>query len=347
LPARRAFGAFVGAALLLAIGAGQATAATKTVYAGPNAKLPGDLVFNDFYGKKVTIHQGDSVRWVFRGFHDVVFPAKGKKPPGFIVPDAAAKIAGVNDAAGNPFWFNGQPRFQVDPQTAFPAGGKTYDGSKLAGSGAPLGPVKPYKLKFTKKGTFTYYCTIHPGMKGQVKVVARSARIPSAAQDAKAAQKQLVAQEKTAKKLADPTIPAATVHGGSDKGAVNQLKFFPSTVTIKAGQAVAFEVPGGQEPHTFSFGTPDYLRAVVANQIAPLPGSGNPPLLVFDPRVLYPSDAPLPAYDGTNHGNGFISTGALGEGLPAKKSSITFSKPGTYDFVCLIHPEMQGKVVVQ
>ena len=29
-------------------------------------------------------------------------------------------------------------------------------------------------VKFTKSGTFTYYCDIHPGMKGTVKVLAKS-----------------------------------------------------------------------------------------------------------------------------------------------------------------------------
>jgi plastocyanin len=348
---RRAAGACAAATLLLAAFAGQALAATKTVSAGPNAKLAGELVINDFFRQTVTIHQGDSVKWAFRGFHNVVFPAKGRKAPPFIAPDPVAKYEGFADAAGAPFWFNGLPRQNVDPRSAFPAGGKTYDGTKLAGSGLPEGDnAPPYKLRFTKKGDFTYYCTIHPGMKARVKVLPKSARIPTAVQDAKAAKQQLAVAVGQAKKLAAPKIPAGEVYGGSDRGAVNYLKFFPGSVTIKAGQSVAFSVPGSQEPHTFSFGPEVYLKDIVANQITPVPGAGGPPTLVFDPRALLPSDppGPLPAYTGQNHGNGFLSTGTLGKGLPGgTKASVTFTNPGTYGFICLIHPEMRGTVVVQ
>ena len=47
---RRLAGALIGAGLLAAATGGQAAAATKTVYAGPNARLtPKDLVVNDFF----------------------------------------------------------------------------------------------------------------------------------------------------------------------------------------------------------------------------------------------------------------------------------------------------------
>jgi plastocyanin len=348
---RHAAGACAAAAVLLTAFAGQALAATKTVSAGPNAKLAPELTINDFFRQTVTIHQGDSVKWTFRGFHDVVFPAKGRKAPAFITADPATRIDGFADAAGTPFWFNGQARQIVDPRSGFPAGGKTYDGTKLAGSGLPQGDTAaPYKLQFTKKGVFTYYCTIHPGMKARVKVLPKSATIPTAAQDAKAAKQQLAVALKQAKKLAAPNIPAAAVYGGSDRGSVNYLKFFPGSVTVKAGQSVAFSVLGSQEPHTFSFGTEAYLKDIVAKQITPVPGAAGPPTLVFDPRALLPSDppGPLPAYTGQNHGDGFLSTGTLGKGLPGgTKASITFTNPGTYGFICLIHPEMHGTVVVQ
>ena len=33
-------------------------------------------------------------------------------------------------------------------------------------------------VKFTKAGTYTYFCDIHPGMKGKVKVVSKNAQRP-------------------------------------------------------------------------------------------------------------------------------------------------------------------------
>jgi len=345
----------IGAAGIALVGgllahASPAAAATKTVYAGPNAKTADELVINDFFRDQVTVRAGDSVQWQFRGFHDVVFPRKGGKPPGLFAPDPFTPVAGVLDAAGKPFFFNGLPRITIDPRSAFPQGGKSYDGSKLTGSGIPEDNPKPYKLKFTKTGTFSYYCTIHPGMKGSVKVVAKDKRVPTAGQDRRAAAREFRKAQVTAAKLVRVKPPAATVQGGSDKNPVAWLRFFPKTLNVKVGQPVKVQVPGSQEPHTFSFGPEDYLKEILKTQIAPVPNpAGGPPALVFDPRIIYPSDPPpFPGITPQIHGNGFFSTGVLGKSTPAGTSAtISFAAPGSYRFMCLIHPEMVGTINVQ
>ncbi len=52
----------------------------------------------------------------------------------------------------------------------------------------------------------------------------------------------------------------------------------------------------------------------------------------------------------TLHGNGFWSTGAL-DGIaaspPPQANAVTFSTPGVYPYVCLVHPFMKGTVTVQ
>ena len=88
-------------------------------------------------------------------------PQEGQRSDSVRHPDASAKYSGINDAAGAPFWFNGQTQLDLNPQGALPQGGKVENGSQLNGSGAPLGKPKPYKLKFTKAGMFTYICVIH------------------------------------------------------------------------------------------------------------------------------------------------------------------------------------------
>ena len=53
--------------------------------------------------------------------------------------------------------------------------------------------------------------------------------------------------------------------------------------------------------------------------------------------------------DQTSHGNGFANTGVLDQDSPtppASSATITFNAPGTYHFICLIHPFMHGTVVV-
>jgi plastocyanin len=350
MSSRRLAGALLGAGLLAAGTAGQAAAATKTVYAGPNARLtPRDLVVNDFFRRVVTIHQGDAVRWQFRGFHNVVIPRRGQRPPAFIAPNPDARYEGVNDEGGNPFWFNGQPRLEIGATTLAKQGGSSYDGSALTGSGVALGEPKPYTVRFTRRGSFAYYCTIHPRMRATVRVVGRGQRVPSLRQDRAAAAAQLARAKRVARRLRDPNIPARTISGGSDRGTVNYLRFFPSRLTIDAGDTVRFTVPSKQEPHTLSVGPRAYLTNLGENALAPPAGSPPPPLIA-DARAFLPSDPPptLPAFDGTNHGNGFISTGALGGGQEQTRSSIRFTKAGTYDFVCLVHPEeMKGRITVR
>jgi plastocyanin len=351
MSAPRLAGAVSAALVLVALAAGSASAATKTVYAGPNARLsPKDLVVNDFFRRAVTIRQGDSVRYVFRGFHNVVLPRRGQRPGGLIEPDPSAPYTGVVDAAGQPFWFNGQPRLQIGATTILPQGGRTHDGTRLTSSGIALGEPRPYTVRFPRRGSYTFFCTIHPGMKGTVRVLRRGARIPSVAQDKRAAAAQLARAQRTARRLARQEIPARTISGGSDRGAVNYLRFFPRRLTVDAGQTVRFTVPSKQEPHTLSVGPRAFLEDLGENAFVPPPG-GPPPPLVADGRAFLPSDPPptLPDFDGANHGNGFISTGALGGGAAEQTSStIRFTRAGTYDFICLIHPEeMKGQITVR
>jgi plastocyanin len=179
----RIAGALVAVVALAAPAAAQA--ATKTVQAGPFGSQAKDFqdAFGDanaYFRKTITIHKGDKVRWRINGFHTVTFVPTGGPPPGLIVPDPSTPVAGVNDFGGIPFWFNGQPSLRLNPEAALPQGGKVFDPSELLNSGLPLaeGPPPPYRLRFKRTGTFSYLCIVHPGMKGKVRVVGRTAASP-------------------------------------------------------------------------------------------------------------------------------------------------------------------------
>lgn len=344
--------------------ASPAQALTKTVFAGPAKAVPGVFgpmlaaTANAFSQKQVTIHVGDSVSWIRRGFHTITFNTTGAADIPFIMRDLNATYKGFTDPAGASFWFNGQPRSVFNPAGAFPQGGKSEDGSKVTGSGLDLtggpasGPPKPYVLKFTKVGVFKYECVVHPGMDASVKVVPKAKSIPSRKADAATVAKTLAAEAKVAKALLAFTPPAntATVSGGNDKGQIAILKFFPDTVHVAVGGTVKFTVLGKTEPHTFTFGPAAMRKQVSDNFVTPVPSAGGPPTLVLNPLVVFPTDPPpaLPPYGGTAHGNGFFSTGIIQGGTPPppSMSAITFSKAGTYEFQCMIHPEMKGKVIV-
>jgi plastocyanin len=235
-------------------------------------------------------------------------------------------------------------------------GGKIEDGSKLTGSGIPAGNGNPppFTLRFTKTGLFRYDCVVHPGMDASIKVVAKGKPIPSAKQDAQATARQLAAQAKLARRLMKFTPPAntTTVVGGNDSGQMAILQFFPSTIHIPVGGTVNFQVTSKTEPHTMTFGPASYLTQQSDNFVIPLPNPQGPPTLVANPLNILPSSQPpLPAYDGTGHGNGFFSTGAFGGAAStlnggATGTSIKFTTAGMYNYICMIHPEMHGSVIV-
>lgn len=335
--------AAVAACVLLLPGAA-AQAATKPVFAGtpPKGAVPGQpptTVDNAFYPRSVKIHKGDKVKFSIVGFHNVLFAPKGVTPPGLVIP--AGIVSGAKDAAGADFWFNGQPAFGPNPAVLAPAGGKTITGKKLVNSGLA---GKPFKFKFTRKGSYTLLCSIHAGMKVKVTVKGKKARVPSKKADARRVAKQVKAASKKAKKLNAFAGPAGdAVQAGSDDKSIANLAFFPKDKTVKAGVPVTFAMPKtSTEIHNVAFGPDDYLVALAKAFEES-----------FDATTVYPSDPPTGApivFDGTNHGNGFANTGVMDTDAASpfpKSAQITFTKPGSYKYICTVHgPFMSGTLTV-
>jgi plastocyanin len=356
--------AFAAALCSLALPAAS-QAATKLVFAGaplakPPAGYPKDIDADQFFPRSIAVNVGDTLTFQFGGFHAAHFVKKGGTPPPFAIPDpAGTKTAGVKDAAGADFWFNGQPQFIFHPTlVAGLKSGTAFDGSKDVYSGAPMGngKPKPWSVKLTKAGTYTFYCPIHPGMKATVKVLPKGKAVPSAKADTARVNAQLAKDLANLKKLDKKAPPAGNViQAGQDLASGETLlRFVPSQKTVPAGTPVTLTMSARTaETHTFTFAKDaKTLTGLAKNFLAPLPGSGQagPPTFGLASQALFPSDAPLTTYDGNNHGDGFLNTGALDADpkspLP-NSATVTFTTPGTYQYICLIHPEMKGTVVVQ
>lgn len=334
-----------------------AGAATKTVSAGTPAAAqksfrPTLSDVNAFFPSTVTVAAGDSVRFLPAGFHTIHFPAKGKGPAPLFAPTGI--VSGAVDAAGAPFWFNGQPSLAFNPALLTSGFGKrlSYTGAKDVQSGLPLGnKPKPMTVRFPKAGTYTYYCDVHPGMKATVRVRPTAAGVPSVQNDRKRVKKQTADALKTAKALA-ATKPGPSVVriGAAGKGGVERFAFFPAAATVPVGTTVRFEMaPGSREVHTATFGpgNPEtepnsFLGQMTKSLESPAP----------NPAALYPSDLPgtVANLTPTTHGNGFWNTGALDASaatpIPAA-NSVRFAQAGTYQVYCLIHPFMHGTITVQ
>ena len=143
-------------------------------------------------------------------------------------------------------------------------------------------------------------------------------------------------------------MPAGNVvRAGNDRAEVALLAFFPGTRRVKAGETVRFEMSAGStELHDVVFGPEDLLARTAAAFIAP--GAQG---IAYDPVSVYASDPGALAHDGTSHGNGFLNTGLLDAdprtAFPASKS-VTFTRPGTYGFICTVHgPSMRGTIDVE
>jgi plastocyanin len=341
----------------LAMPAGAHAVATKTVQVGPFGTQAkkfqaafGDA--NQYFRRTVTVHKGDKVVWKMNGFHSVTFAAEGEPAPGLVAPDPANLVAGVKDAAGDLFWFNGQPRLAVNPLAVAPQGGKTFDPSVLENSGLPLAPgaPPPYKLRFKTKGTFDYLCVLHPGMEGTVRVVGRGRRIPTVAKDKRVARRE---QKAALARVLDLSTGAGTeslvktIQAGNDEASgATVFKFFPAAPSYKVGDTVTLQMSAASsEAHTFSFGPTNGQNLYLDQLAAAFLGAE------LEPRGAYPSDPPpaVPSYSGTNHGNGFFNSGILDADAATPQPSsakVTFTAPGSFSMICLIHPFMTATVTV-
>lgn len=353
-------------ALCAAAWAPAARGATKDVAAGPSSAavkelklkgVPTDTEFDLFARRTITIHAGDRVRWKINGSHTVTFLNRHRRP-GQLSADFKARVSGVNDAAGKPFWFNGKPAVLANPAAILDKGGKLFTRTRVLNSGLTPGSKRSrsYVLRFPKPGRFSYACLLHPDMVGTVVVKSRHAPIPRKSEDRKAAAKELksVVQAAIVKEGA-VVVPAQAggtsfIQAGNDGANFAVMKFFPPEASVPIGVPITLRVaPHSDADHTFTFGPADLVKSL-SDRLVTKKSSKRYELA---PQAIWASDATLPAFTPTVHGNGFLNTGVLDTGalgdspLPlSSNASVTFTVPGTYSLVCLLHPGMQAKVEV-
>jgi plastocyanin len=345
---------------------GQAGAADYTMYLGEQqpcgfmkcpgapANIPKGTLLDDFFPGRVTIVAGDRITFSSATFHTVSYVAKF---PSLFMP-TGQKYNGFDDAAGDPFWFNGRPKLAYNLKAFGPFGPKTISGKTPTSSGAlsPTGPPGPntkpatFTYSFPKAGTYKLICTIHPGMKATVVVKPAGTTAPltptQVSAEALAAENAAWTKAKVAAAAAKP--PPNTVYAGvGDKATI--LAYFPKTLTIKVGTTVSFVNKSAPEPHNVVFGPKKYIEQLQKKTDLFPTGPTGPNQVA--PALLYGSDPKGQyVYDGSNHGNGFISTQATADTplVPLPKfARVTFTKAGTYKYFCWIHgPDMGGTITV-
>jgi len=141
-----------------------------------------------------------------------------------------------------------------------------------------------------------------------------------------------------------PTAPAAgavTVLVGLGQAGVSPgsyLGYAPRYVDVSVGDTVVFKNIDQLEPHTVTFGPMALLKQLNQDIFVPEPQKSGPPLLVGNPKAILPT--PGHTYNGTGLANsGLLSTG--------QQWTLTFTQPGAYHYICLLHGTiMQGVVTV-
>jgi plastocyanin len=304
---------------------------TWTVAVG-GADKDSSVVSSGFFPHTLTVTVGDTVHWVFDGqwlVHTVTF-LSGSVPP---LPDV--------EQGGKSY---------LNPRVVFPAGGQTYDGAGYHNSGLPPDPTKPfsYTLTFTKPGTFTYLCLLHPGQEGQVVVKDRAGETPT---QATARGKQELAAALRAGDRAyrqwGPMVNGRTVtiRMIGDLGAHwSVLRFTPTPLVVPRGTTVIWDMRDSQEIHAVTF---PGGQGSATNFILPQPQPDGPPKLLENPQVVVRN--PATEYKGV----GLASSGILlPPGTPGNRPTsyrLTFTQPGRFAYVCAIHaPQgMWGTVIVK
>ena len=281
----------------------------------------------------ITINAGDTVTWTMAPAfeHTVTFLGKSKTPD-LAIPEKGGKLL-----------FN--------PLVALPQGLNTYAGKGVINSGVLQGRGKSYSLTFTKPGSYAYVCLLHPGMAGTVIVQPAGSALPmnQAAYDKRGAEQAATALQKGQALLAAAKVTMSkgkrgmvytSPMVGSLGAKASVIGFNTERITVKAGDTVRWVMKDPIERHTVTFSgtepTPEF--------IVPEPQPKGPPKLYFNTKGAYPGGGP------DHKGNGFYNSGFMDLNGPGPKTySLTFTKPGTYTYWCVVHvPQgMKGTVVVQ
>lgn len=284
----------------------QRASAAQEVFAQAGGGDAG-IAVNVFSPASIAVTVGDTVTWEnpYTEPHSVAF-------------EAGADI--IEDAEGP---FNPEVAQSFD-------GTETFSSGLYASAGMFAADGDSFSVTFKKKGQYTFFCTIHPGMEVSVTVVNSGAppidqdRIESrvaaglalglAAADAIEVPGPKAGPGGT-KVWTIPTPPTVPYQGS----VIDVLRFTPAEVNIGAGDTVTWENTSFT-PHTVTF-------------LAGPPPEGFSPFVPDSPSSTY-------APGSFNHSGIYVNNalsavfGGIGESF-----SLTFNTPGSYQYICALHAD--------
>lgn len=290
-----------------------------------------------FLPNEVWIHAGDSITWTFASgdIHTVSFLTVGQPYP-------------FDFTSGCP---------------PVSASGSSFDGSTCVSS-APSVKGQTFAVTFPKSGNYEIVCLVHPEMFGVIHVLDISENLPFEQED----------YDEQAEDQAEALLKDADAHSHHHSiGDMFSARVRPGTRHVTAGTGEIAATAGGQQAFSsvrFIDGTVEIHAGdtVEWTNLDPVLGHtitfGTEPQDLFDPSCS-PNCSVNTDPDGALHatitGPGQnVHSGAIvalledepgvpqGPVFPPTRFRVTFTKAGTYPYICAFHDNlgMKGTVIV-
>jgi plastocyanin len=326
-----------------------------------------------FLPNELWIHAGDSIKWTFptHEIHTVTFLQQN-----FLANPQQVRPARPGAGGGCP---------PPNPTPTTPSG-SSFDGSTCVTSGDDLFvDGATYTVHFPTAGNFKLVCLVHNNMTGAVHVLATSEPLPhnQAFYDRQARNRQTEllsdgagledqtrateqnrqAENQQGSEMRQGSEDAVTAGigeivatgGGSDT--VSVMRFLRGSIYVRVGDTVEWTNLDPVTPHTVTFGFP----------IEPAPPQPPSAGVTLDSDGARHTDVTSPT---DNVHSGFLVAALQDRGPPppppasppppavaplqqspltVTRFRVTFTKPGTFTYRCILHDDlgMTGRVIVQ
>jgi plastocyanin len=336
---------FAVVALMTGVTAGTLSATEWQAAAGAQSADLGNVALA-FLPNELWIHAGDSIRWTFSTEepHSVSFLKTGQiRPPAF-------SMFGVNDAVNNAS-FVGCPGTTPD--------GSSFDGTSCVSSG-PSRTGQSYTINFPTAGNFKLVCLVHPRMTGAIHVLPLSVTLPYDQsfydRQANSTGRELLADaaalQGRGEAGADQISPhevtagiAAILGNGGGSQTTMVMRFLGATTIVRVGDTVEWTNLEPIGVHTITFGQ-EPVNAIPPSSVFPMDPDGVPHAMISSPTESVNSGF-IGVQNQETSGQPEAPLGFLFPS-PGNRFRVTFTAPGTFNYICSLHDElgMKGTVIV-